>query len=161
VLSDLAFANKIDIAEAITENVAVVDKEFVKPSVHAFLVCDSVIQDMQTRKMSVIGIFTEVRSTAFPCHHSPMGLYFCLSDAMGTYEFEVSLVNMDQEQRIGMAKLPPVKVDDRLKIVDIGVVMPPLVFPYPGRYEFRVSSHGNFVARKDFNVMQIQPQLGV
>ena len=152
---------KIDIPYAIAENVTPVDKDFVKPSVHAFLVCDSVIQDMRTRKMSVIGIFAEMRATTFPCHHAAMGLYFCLSDALGTYEFEISLVNMDHDQRLGKAMLPPVKVEDRLKIVDVGVMMPPLVFPFPGRYEFRVSAHGHFVARKDFNVVQVQPQLGV
>lgn len=33
-----------------------------------------------------------------------------------------------------------------------------LVFPAPGRYEFRLLMEGHLIAQKDFSVMQMPPQ---
>ena len=128
--------------------------ELVKPIVQAFLVCDSVILDSFTRKKSIIGTFTHLWAARFPCQHPQMGVYFCLTDAEGQYEFELRLVYLDQDQLIGKASLPQVEIKDRLQIHDFGVNIPSLVFPAPGRYEFRLFANGYFVTQKDFNVIQ-------
>jgi len=131
--------------------------ELVKPIVQAFLVCDSVILDSFTRKKSIIGTFTHLWAARFPCQHPQMGVYFCLTDAEGPYAFELHLVYLDQDQLIGKASLPPVEIKDRLQIHDFGVNIPSLVFPAPGRYEFRLFANGYFITQKDFNVIQQTP----
>ena len=131
--------------------------ELVKPIVQAFLVCDSVILDSFTRKKSIIGTFTHLWAPRFPCQHPQMGVYFCLTDAEGQYEFELRLVYLDQDQLIGKASLSSVEIKDRLQIHDFGVNIPSLVFPAPGRYEFRLFANGYFVTQKDFNVIQQTP----
>ena len=104
--------------------------DVAKPSVQAFLVCDQVIEDSVTKKKSLIGLFTHLQAVSFPFQHSQMGLYFCLTDAEGTYHF-------------------------RLQISDFGINIPSLVFPAPGRYEFRLRMEGHLIAQKDFSVMQM------
>ncbi len=131
--------------------------ELVKPIVQAFLVCDSVILDSFTGKKSVIGTFTHLWAARFPCQHNQMGVYFCLTDAEGQYEFELRLVYLDQDQLIGKASLSPVEIKDRLQINDFGVNIPSLIFPGPGRYEFRLFANGSFITQKDFNVTQQPP----
>lgn len=131
--------------------------ELVKPIVQAILVCDSVILDSVTGKKSIIGTFTHLWAARFPCQHHQMGVYFCLTDAEGNYEFELRLVYLDQDQLIGKASLSPVDIKDRLQIHDFGVNIPSLVFPGPGRYEFRLFANGYFITQKDFNVIQQQP----
>ncbi len=133
------------------------DQEIIKPSVQAFLVCDSVIIDSQTGKKSLIGTFTHLWAPRFPCQHHQMGIYFCLTDAEGVYEFELRLAYLDQDVIVGKATLSPFTIKDRLEIHDFGINIPSLVFPGPGRYEFRLYANGFFITHKDFNVIQQEP----
>jgi hypothetical protein len=125
------------------------------PSVQAFLVCDQVIEDSQTKKKSLIGIFTHLQAASFPFQHNQMGLYFCLIDAEGTYHFDIDLAYINTEQLVCRATLPNIVIADRLQISDFGINIPSLMFPAPGRYEFRLRMEGHLIAQKDFNVIQM------
>src|SRR6476620_8488188 len=114
--------------------------EIIKPSVQAFLVCDQVIEDSVTKKKSLIGLFTHLQAMSFPFQHQQMGLYFCLTNT---------------EQVVCRASLPNIVIADRLQISDFGINIPSLIFPAPGRYEFRLRMEGHLIAQKDFNVIQI------
>jgi len=129
--------------------------DVVKPSVQAFLVCDQVIEDSVTKKKSLIGLFTHLQAVSFPFQHVQMGLYFCLTDAEGTYHFDIELMYLNAEQLVCRATLPNIAIGDRLHISDFGINIPSLVFPAPGRYEFRLCMEGRLIVQKDFNVMQL------
>ena len=129
--------------------------DIAKPSVQAFLVCDQVIEDSLTKKKSLIGLFTHLQAGAFPFQHNQMGLYFCLADAEGTYHFDIDLVYLNTEQLVCRATLPNISIADRLQISDFGINIPSLVFPAPGRYEFRLRMEGHLIAQKDFHVIQM------
>jgi len=129
--------------------------DVVKPSVQAFLVCDQVIEDSVTKKKSLIGLFTHLQAVTFPFQHSQMGLYFCLTDAEGTYHFDIDLIYLNNEQLVCRATLPNIAIADRLQISDFGINIPSLLLPAPGRYEFRLSMEGHLIAQKDFSVMQM------
>jgi len=131
--------------------------EIIKPSVQAFLVCDQVIEDSLTKKKSLIGIFTHLQAAVFPFQHQHMGLYFCLTDAEGTYRFDTDLVCLNDDQLVCRATLPNIHIQDRLQISDFGINIPSLLFPGPGRYEFRLRMEGYLIAQKDFSVMQMAP----
>jgi len=129
--------------------------DIVKPSVQAFLVCDQVIEDSLTKKKSLIGIFTHLQAGVFPFQHQQMGLYFCFTDAEGAYSFDIDLIYLNNEQLICRATLPNIVIGDRLQISDFGINIPSLIFPAPGRYEFRLRMDGSLIAQKDFSVMQL------
>lgn len=129
--------------------------DIVKPSVQAFLVCDQVIEDSLTKKKSLIGIFTHLQTGIFPFQHQQMGLYFCFTDAEGAYNFDIDLIYLNNEQLICRATLPNIVINDRLQISDFGINIPSLIFPAPGRYEFRLRMEGSLIAQKDFSVMQL------
>lgn len=126
--------------------------EIPKPTVQAFLVCDQVIEDSMTKKKSLIGIFTHLQAPSFPFQHQQMGLYFCLTDAEGLYHFDIDLIYLNSEQLVCRATLPNIDIGDRLQISDFGINVPLLIFPAPGRYEFRLRMEGHLIAQKDFSV---------
>ncbi len=130
------------------------------PTVQAFLVCDTVIEDSLTKKKSLIGIFTHLQSLTFPFQHHQLGLYFCMTDAEGTYHLDIDLMYVNTDQLICRASLPNIVIGDRLQISDFGINIPALLFPVPGRYEFRLRMDGHMVAQKDFNVIQLSPPPG-
>ena len=125
------------------------------PSVQAFLVCDCVIEDSLTKKKSLIGLFTHLQAATFPFQHHQLGLYFCMTDAEGTYHFEIDLVYVNTDQLVCRASLPDIVIGDRLQISDFGNNIPALLFPAPGRYEFRLRMNNRVAAQKDFNVIQL------
>jgi hypothetical protein len=132
--------------------------DIAKPSVQALLVCDQIIEDSLTKKKSLIGIFTHLQAVAFPFQHQQMGLYFCLTDAEGAYTFDIDLTYLNDEHLIFRATLPNIVIDDRLQISDFGINIPSLIFPAPGRYEFRLRMEGHLIAQKDFHVMLLSNQ---
>jgi uncharacterized protein DUF6941 len=127
-----------------------------RPSVQAFLVCDCVIEDSATRKKSLIGIFTHLRAAVFPFQHQQLGVYFCLTDAEGTYQFDIDLFFLNTNELVCRATLPPIDIADRLQISDFAINIPTLIFPAPGRYEFRLRIGHAIIAQKDFNVIEMQ-----
>lgn len=137
-----------------TRNGANLMTDLLKPSIQALLVCDTVIEDIMTRKKSLIGLFTHLQAPVFPFQHPQLGLYFCLTDAQGTYQFDIDLVYLNSDELVAKASLPGVEIADRLQISDFGVNIPALVFPAPGRYEFRLSVNRTVIAQKDFHVVQ-------
>ncbi len=130
------------------------------PSIQAFLVCDSVIEDSLTKKKSLIGLFTHLQAMTFPFQHHQLGLYFCLTDAEGTYHFDIDLMHVNTDQLVCRASLPDIVIGDRLQIADFGINVPALLFPSPGRYEFRLRMNGRVIAQKDFSVIQVTPPAG-
>ena len=130
------------------------------PSVQAFLVCDCVIEDSLTKKKSLIGLFTHLQSVTFPFQHHQLGLYFCITDAEGTYRVEVDLMFVNTDQLVCRASLPDIVIGDRLQISDFGINIPALLFPAPGRYEFRLRMNGRMIAQKDFHVVQVSAPPG-
>lgn len=125
------------------------------PSVQAFLVCDCVIEDSLTKKKSLIGLFTHLQSVTFPFQHHQLGLYFCMTDAEGTYRVEIDLMFVNTDQLVCRASLPDIVIGDRLQISDFGINIPALLFSAPGRYEFRLRMNGHMIAQKDFHVVQV------
>ena len=122
-----------------------------KPSLTAILVCDMVIEDKTTNKKTLVGAFTDIWSSDFPCVHHSMGIYFCLTDAEGDYEIVLRLANSDSEDLLAEAGLS-VKIEDRLSINDFGINLPMAIFPKPGRYEFQLYANKEFLGRKEFRV---------
>lgn len=125
------------------------------PSIQAFLVCDSVIEDSLTKKKSLIGLFTHLQAVTFPFQHHQLGLYFCMTDAEGRYHVEIDLVHVNADQLVCRASLPDIAIHDRLQIADFGINIPALLFPAPGRYEFRLRLNSRVIALKDFHVIQL------
>lgn len=126
-----------------------------KPSLTAFLVCDTVIADKGTNKKSIIGAFTDIWSHNFPCVHYRMGIYFCLTNAEGDYEILLKLINTDSEDLLAEAGMS-VKISDILSINDFGINLPMAVFPKPGRFEFQLFANKEFLGRKEFRVSKRQ-----
>ena len=51
----------------------------VKPLVLAIILCDSVIREAQTNKLSLIGTFNGIFANHFPCTHPTLSVYIALT----------------------------------------------------------------------------------
>jgi hypothetical protein len=124
------------------------------PKVNAFLICDHIIQEVGTNKKSLIGIFHNINSPAFPCTHYSLSIYANLVDARGKYDVEIRLVELATGEVAGKAALPAFEVLDRLRPTEICIALQGLTFPRPGKYEFQFLGNDQIIAIKDFEVMK-------
>ena len=130
-------------------------EDIVVPSLKAIILCDMVITDQVTRKMSAIGMFNEIMANKFPCRHHQMSIYCCMTDAFGTYSFDIELIAVETLQVIGKTTIGPFEAPDRLAMGEFAVTLKNLVFPGPGKYEFRISTGRHFLQSKELQVTPI------
>jgi hypothetical protein len=125
--------------------------------VNSIIVCDTMIRDVETGKRSLIGIFTRLRARSFPVAHASLCVYTRVIDAQGDYDFRLALVRSDTMEFIGEGNIH-VAIPDRLQYHEIGFRLAGMVFPEPGRYEFRLYADGNFLDLQAFDVVLRAPE---
>ncbi len=106
------------------------------PSVIAILLCDRIIEEVGTHKKTLVGIFHRIRASA-PVT-MPLAFYARLTDAEGKYTFRVNVMSLTDERLVMQGEMAPVDIGNRLRIVEIGLNLPPVPFPKSGRYEFQL-----------------------
>jgi hypothetical protein len=121
------------------------------PSVQAILMCEKIIQEAETKKQSLISIFTAIHAPSLPVHMS-MGLYARLTDGEGTYEFKIDIVHLSDDRKVASATLPGLESKDRLAPMEVVVHIPHIQFDSAGKYEFQLSADGVFLGHASVDV---------
>ena len=127
------------------------------PICKAFLVCDQVIQDAQTGKKSLIGVFHELRAQRFPAVHPALWVYANLTDARGRYEFQIRLMDVAQSSILGKGAPPPIDIEGPLQTTELSAQLRNVTLPSAGTYEFQLVANGELIATKAIRVAPIQP----
>lgn len=128
-----------------------------KPLANAVLICDKVITEEGTQKKSLIGIFENIGSSKFPCVHYFLSVYVKLTDARGSYNFSLELVDLGTGAVLNRADIPkPVEIPDPLRTHELVFNMGGLRFPNPGKYEFRVLANSEVFGQKAFLVEEFK-----
>ncbi|MFM8980594.1 MAG: DUF6941 family protein [Planctomycetia bacterium] len=134
-----------------------VPKPVPQPVVKAFLVCDQVIQDAQSGKKSLIGVFQELRAERFPAVHPQLWIYGNLTDGHGRYTLEIRLVDVEQGQVLSRGEPPPLDISGPLQVTEISAQLRNITLPRAGMYEFHLLSNGQVIASKAIHATQVVP----
>ena len=127
------------------------------PLLKAFLVCDQIIQDSQTGKKSLIGVFHELRAELFPAVHPVLWIYANLTDAHGRYAFQIRFVDVERNQILGSGVPPPIEIPGPLPTTELSALLRNVNLPRPGTYEFQLVANGNLIATKAVRAIQVKP----
>jgi hypothetical protein len=132
------------------------------PVCKAFLVCDQIIQDAQTGKKSLIGVFHELRASRFPAVHPVLWIYANLTDAHGRYAFQIHLLDVNRNNVLGRGAPPPIDIPGPLQTTELAAQLRNVQLPGPGTFEFQLLCNDELVATKAIRVtgMEQQPQPG-
>jgi len=126
-----------------------------KPTLLAFLICDLIIVDENSKKKTLVGVFSDITVPGFPCVHQSMALYFSLTNAEGTYDFIIRLVHSDSDTQIGEARMSA-NIIDITKKSDFGFNVPPIKLLKEGRYEFQLWADGELLGRQEFGALLVK-----
>ncbi|MDA1195293.1 MAG: hypothetical protein O2894_08915 [Planctomycetota bacterium] len=127
------------------------------PVVKAFLVCDQIIQDAQTGKISLIGLFQDLRADRFPATHPSLWIYTSLTNARGAYTFEIQLVDVANSTVLGKGTPPTIQIPGPLETAEMCAQLGNLQLPRPGTYEFQLLANGELLATKHLRVSAVRP----
>jgi len=128
--------------------------EATVPTVLALLLCDQIIIDAQTNKKSLIGVFENLNSFAYPANIR-LAVYARLRDAQGTYNFTVRVVSLKDESVVSNIEINRVSVADPLHSVDLAFNMIGLEFREAGKYEFQLYANNVYLSRVTMEARQV------
>jgi hypothetical protein len=125
------------------------------PRLSAILICDSALREEGTGKVSLIGIFGNITTHAFPTIHPKLTVYVNVTDAQGVYKFRLEMRRIENDQLLGQAELQA-EVVNALKPTEILFEIGGVAFDRPGDYEFRFYADGRHVGGKSFSVVLME-----
>jgi hypothetical protein len=121
------------------------------PIVLAINICDEIIRDEISRKISLIGLFNRIDATSFPVSHRSMHVYVSLTDGHKIYEGELRFVNDKDESAIFTLK-SRVPFKDPRQTVELNFEVRNLQFHEPGNYSVRFYCDGKLAGERRFIV---------
>ncbi len=126
-------------------------KKRAKPVLLAMIVSDKIIHEEETKKISLIGLFSTIHAKSFPCVHDKMHIYIALTDYAGSAKCELTFSD-DTGQQI--AHLPPQNLNfpEKLAIVEITFGINNLPLPKEGIYHFDLFIDGQPIGHRKFVV---------
>jgi hypothetical protein len=131
-------------------------RELPRPVLQAMLLCDQAIRDAETNKVSLVGIFDQIRGTDFPLTWArPTAVYARVTDAEGHYQIRLELVRLEDELSVGRVDVE-MTAGDRMGFGELIFKLDRLIFERPGRYEFRLFAGDWHVGGVVFTVVQIE-----
>jgi len=127
------------------------------PTPLAFLIADTVIDDVVTRKKSIIGLFNSICSSRFPFRHSEMNVFVSLTDGHGEYKSGLVCSRSTDLKEIFKSSG---KVSFRTpnSVVEMNFTLRNIEFPTQGKYTFQFSCNGQPVVMRPFEVVRMKAQ---
>jgi hypothetical protein len=124
--------------------------------VQAFLLCDSVVQDVQTGKSFVHGIFDRIWARSFPAVHRSCAAFFRIRfDDQGDHSVSLNLIAPSGLRQ----PTPSIPVTVGPTNIAQGTInIQGLPFPEEGRYEFELRVDDRRVARYMLDVIAVGEQ---
>jgi hypothetical protein len=123
------------------------------PVCKAILLCDTVIQDAFTGKVSLIGLFEGFILRSMPGVTVPVIAFLQLIEGIGQYSLKVEVHDLANDKVIARAPPSAVNFPDRLARKQIIIPVPPLPMEHEGAYDFVVTADGKEVDRQQFKVV--------
>ena len=107
----------------------------------ALILCDTIIQDRETGKRSLIGLFSQIHSPKFPCTHPSMRILVSVTGGQGTYPCKIVCEHPDLDKPVINLDCP-LKFQNPFQVLDMVFQLKSVHFPIPGKYEIKVIIDG-------------------
>ncbi len=105
----------------------------------ALLVCDVIIQDKQTNKRTLVGLFDRLYTSSLPCVHPSLAIFVSLTSGHGKYACEIRC-HHQQSGEVVFAVKGNVALRNPLQVAELEFNVRSITFRSEGEYwlEFNV-----------------------
>ncbi len=121
------------------------------PVLLAILVCDTVIEDRDTNKKSLIGLFDRITAEGVPVQHPSLNLFISLTNGHGVAEGALRVIKSDTDEALTELS-GPIEFPDPMTVVEMVFVLRDLVFPEEGEYRFQFFCNDVLLGERRFVV---------
>jgi hypothetical protein len=118
-----------------------------RPTPVCLSLCDSVIVEEGTRKISLINSFSTIRLSQFPKAPQPFCVFSTLTDAQGEGMVELSVTRLETDEEI-YAVRRTLGFADRVTDLSVLYRIGNCVFPARGAYLFTILVDGEWIAHR-------------
>jgi hypothetical protein len=125
-----------------------------QPMAQALVICDSIIDDIGTRKKSLIGIFSVINAAVFPVQHPSMTVYASLTNGRGEVPVVLRCVRVEDDHEV-LSLAGAVRFPDPNQVIDLVFNLKGVPFERPGLYTFELLSNEIPLLEKRFNVLEL------
>ena len=119
----------------------------------ALILCDDLIVQQNTDKITLVGIFDRLRATEFPSPPRSIHAFVSLIDSIGDVRLRLVCTKADSGEEVyaleGTAFFP-----DRLTTVNVHFTARNLQFPAPEVYYMQLYGDGVFIAERKLTVVE-------
>lgn len=116
-----------------------------KPLVTTIVLCDSIMREEVHGKHTLVGVFSSMQGTKFPCFCPTACVFTALTNGRGRVPLEMRCVNTISGEPV--AKLEKAaEFNDPNQILEVPFVLRGITFPSPGFYSFELRSEDDLLA---------------
>jgi len=123
----------------------------VKPKCLAIVVCESVVEDIQTRNKCILNTFNGIFGFRFPCVHPKLVVFATLTNGHGTIPLELKFVQ-DTTREVLLGLQGAVEFNSPLDIADMVFNLHNLPLPAPGPYSVQIFANGEPIGERRIQV---------
>ncbi len=134
------------------------DSRKPNPTVLSINICDAIIRDELTKKVSLVGLFNVIRANSFPCTHPLMHVYVALTNGHGKYKTEVRFANLETSEPI-VGMVGELNFQNPLQVVEMNLCWQQVSFDNPGEYEVEVLCDGTRTGARKFRLIGPQQEI--
>ena len=126
-----------------------------RPVALGLTLCDYVIVEEKTKKVSLIGTFTGIRVSDFPSAPQPFSAYAMLTDGLGDASITLTVSRMDTAEEIYRREMTS-RFSDKLAELRVHFRVLNCQFPSAGWYQFSLLVDGEWVAQRLVRVTLVE-----
>jgi hypothetical protein len=133
-----------------------IEKQIKKPEpvVLSINICDTIIRDERTKKVSLIGLFSAIHAPVFPAMHPTMCVYIALTNGHGKCKLNIQF-NRAEDNHIIAGMEGEIEFVNPLQVVELNLEMQGLKFEKAGEHLVEVLCGSNLIGTRKFYVNQI------
>jgi hypothetical protein len=125
------------------------------PVALALILCDQVIVEEGTKKVSLIGAFRNLQSRVFPFVPLPFCVLATLTGAQGEGEIALTVTELETDEEVASVTRR-VTFPDRFAEGRVLFRLAECAFPAPGGYMFTLTVDGDWVAHRRLQIRQTE-----
>jgi hypothetical protein len=128
------------------------------PIVLSINICDTIIRDEKTKKVSLIGLFSAIHANSFPAVHPSMHIYVALTNGHGEYNLDIRFVRAEDNVTI-VAMQGKINFVNPLQVVELNLEWRGLKFDKAGEHHVEVLCNDQPIGTRKFVVNHLQMQI--
>ena len=126
----------------------------VKPILLALVLCDSIIREAGTNKLSLIGTFNGIFSNTYPCTHPSVSVYIAITEGRGKVPCTLRMTSLDSNQAV--FELPgQIEFGGPTSVGELVFQLQSVRFEKPGVYAIEFWADGDLLGSRKVSAQKL------